>query len=217
MAKWTSERGERVSLAIFHFTCTIKIVQTSQPCSNLLMPNIQGLFWNWKPVKGKQCRNKILNSQSRFIPFVSPLFGLNSELKLFLPFLVFYWGNSCSFRHKSQIPFCSFPSSEKNRTANPNADTIIFHKRKRIVPPIKTLIRFSTVKIRFLFHPFTSRKSIYVWHIYIYAIHIEVNGWNKNRIFIVKKRTSVFIGRTIFLTSENLSYQHFDWLYGFSH
>ena len=40
---------------------------------------------------------------------------------------------------------------------------------------------------------------------------------NKNRIFIVKKRISVFIGRTIFFTSEKSSYQHFDWLYGFSH
>ena len=29
---------------------------------------------------------------------------------------------------------------------------------------MKTLIRFSIVKIRFLFHPFTSRKSLYVWH-----------------------------------------------------
>ena len=33
----------------------------------------------------------------------------------------------------------------------------------------------------------------------------------------MEKRISVFIGRTIFFTSENLSYQHFDWLYGFSH
>ena len=36
---------------------------------------------------------------------------------------------------------------------------------------MKTLIRFSTVKIRFLFHPFTSRKSLYVWH--KYGIYIE--------------------------------------------
>ena len=33
---------------------------------------------------------------------------------------------------------------------------------------MKTLIRFSTVKIRFLFHPFTSRKSLYVWHKWCY-------------------------------------------------
>ena len=57
---------------------------------------------------------------------------------------------------------------------------------------------------------------------YIYLCHTykdlrEVNGENKNRIFNVEKRMSVFIGRTIFFTSENLSYQHFDWLYGFSH
>ena len=39
----------------------------------------------------------------------------------------------------------------------------------------------------------------------------------KNRIFTVEKRISVFIGRTIFFTSKNLSCQHFDWLYGFSH
>ena len=35
---------------------------------------------------------------------------------------------------------------------------------KKIVRPMKTLIRFSTMKIRFLFYPFTSRKSLYVWH-----------------------------------------------------
>ena len=35
---------------------------------------------------------------------------------------------------------------------------------------MKTLIRFSTVKIRFLFHPFTSRKSLYVWHKLIYRM-----------------------------------------------
>ena len=29
---------------------------------------------------------------------------------------------------------------------------------------MKTLIRISTMKIRILFHPFTSRKSLYVWH-----------------------------------------------------
>ena len=33
---------------------------------------------------------------------------------------------------------------------------------------MKTLIRFSTVKMRFLFHPFTARKSLYVWHKLIY-------------------------------------------------
>ena len=29
---------------------------------------------------------------------------------------------------------------------------------------MKRLIRFSRMKIRILFHPFTSRKSLYVWH-----------------------------------------------------
>ena len=33
-------RSERVSLAIFHNKCIIKIVQTSQPRSNLFMSNI---------------------------------------------------------------------------------------------------------------------------------------------------------------------------------
>ena len=32
----------------------------------------------------------------------------------------------------------------------------------------------------------------------------------------MEKRISVFIDRTIFFTSENLSYQHFDWLYGYT-
>ena len=31
----------------------------------------------------------------------------------------------------------------------------------------------------------------------------KVNGWNKNRIFLVEKRISVFIGRTIFLLVKN--------------
>ena len=43
-AKPTSECSERASLAILHIKCIIKIVQTSQPCSNLFMSNIERLF-----------------------------------------------------------------------------------------------------------------------------------------------------------------------------
>ena len=36
---------------------------------------------------------------------------------------------------------------------------------------MKTLIRFSTVKIQFLFHPLTTAKSLYVWHKLAYLGH----------------------------------------------
>ena len=62
------------------------------------------------------------------------------------------------------------------------------------------------------------KERIYVYILcHTYRGLPEVNGGNKNRIFTVEKRISVFIGRTIFFTSDNLSYQHFDRLYGFSH
>ena len=47
---------------------------------------------------GKQCRDKILKSQIRFIPFISSLFGLKTESNLlFFPFYVFHWKNSSPF------------------------------------------------------------------------------------------------------------------------
>ena len=61
-----------------------------------------------------------------------------------------------------------------------------------------------------------SNIYIYIALCHTYRDLCEVNGYNKNRIFTVEKRISVFIGRKIFFTSENLTYRHFDWLYGFS-
>ena len=49
---------------------------------------------------------------------------------------------------------------------------------------MKTLIRFSTVKIRFLFHPFISRKSLYVWHKNVY--------YTECTVFILKLKIYVF-------------------------
>ena len=40
IAKRTRRRSEPVNLTIFDNKCTIKIVQTSQPCSNLFVPHI---------------------------------------------------------------------------------------------------------------------------------------------------------------------------------
>ena len=43
---------------------------------------------------------------------------------------------------------------------------------------MKTLIRFSTVKIRFLFHSFTSRNSLYAWHKVHYVFLQELQYWS---------------------------------------
>ena len=50
---------------------------------------------------------------------------------------------------------------------------------------MKTLIRFPTVKIRFLFHPFTSRINLYM-----YGINIDISKeysmlkWNTTEIIL---------------------------------
>ena len=56
-------------------------------------------------------KQKIELSKKRIISFVSPLFGLNSESKLFLiPFHVFYWGNSSFLDKKVKYLFAPFPT-----------------------------------------------------------------------------------------------------------
>ena len=77
------------------------------------------------------------------MPFVSPLFGLNSESKLlFFPFHVFIGETLLLSDIIAKYPFAPSPArwpcceqnnntifftSEKNRIANQNADTINFH------------------------------------------------------------------------------------------
>ena len=56
---------------------------------------------------------------------------------------------------------------------------------------MKTLIRFPAVKIRFLFHPFTSHESLYVWHKHPYieeyflvcvlGAYLDINYFSANR------------------------------------
>ena len=77
-------------------------------------------------------------NHNRIIPFVSPLFGLNSESKLFFLFMFFIGETLLLLDIKAKYPFAPSPArrpcceqnnntmfftSEKNRIANQNADT----------------------------------------------------------------------------------------------
>ena len=93
---------------------------------------------------GEQCRNKILDSQNRFIPFVSPpVISPKQLVKAVLFISSFFIGETLLLLDiKAKYPFAPSPTrrpcceqnentifftSEKNRIANQNADTIIFH------------------------------------------------------------------------------------------
>ena len=76
---------------------------------------------------------------------------------------------------------------------------------------MKTLIRFSTVKIRFLFHPFTSRKSLYVWHKlgyhdqfqHIAVFKTELGAWGREleMFFDTSSHIVVSVGKLLYSLS----------------
>ena len=66
---------------------------------------------------------------------------------------------------------------------------------------MKTLIHFSAAKIRFLFHPFTSRKSLYVWHKWHYPF-ISIRWYVDRKItYYLEYYSSMYISKLVVFPS----------------
>ena len=153
-----------MSLTIFHNKCITKMVQTGQSCSICLCRTYRDYnLLTLEASHGKQCQSKILKSRNRFIPSISSLFGLNTESNLFFSFHVFHRKNSSNCR----LPKHGRHVCEQNDNMQ-NDDFLNYLLGKPYIANqndknhIRPTIPFSTVKIRFLFNPFTLRESLYL-------------------------------------------------------
>ena len=108
------------------------------------------------------CRNKVCCSSYTTGPIAGSIIGWRAPVHVF----VFCTINFCEMNMTPppifRGPDFGLKSAEIEITAW-LASAYDFYARV-VKDSFTTLIRFSTVKIRFLFHPFTSRKSLYVWH-----------------------------------------------------